>query len=110
MKVLMFGLFLSIAVPPGIVSSFTLVHGKVPAQRTSSLNMVVSATLDLENCISPDDEVSLSGGMTVGTLSKDAASHVANFFLILFADSRHRTKREAFPNSSAAWMEIWRCD
>jgi hypothetical protein len=77
MKVI-FGLFLSIAVAPGVVLSFTLAHSVVPARRTSSLNMV-TATLGLENSISPDDEVSLSdGGMTVGALCKDVASHVDN--------------------------------
>jgi uncharacterized cupredoxin-like copper-binding protein len=82
MKVI-FGLFLSFAVAPGSVSSFTLAHTSsqgVPAQRTSSLNMV-STTLDLENMISPDDEVSMSGGMTVGALCKDVASpHIDNVF------------------------------
>jgi hypothetical protein len=58
MKVV-FGLFLSMAVAPGIVSSFTpLAQSKVSAQRTSSLNMV-SATPDLKDTISSDDEVSL---------------------------------------------------
>ena len=74
----MFGLFLSIAVPPSIVSSFTLVHSKVlePAQQTSSLKMVVSTNLDLENfVVSPGDEVRLSDELTVGTLCKDVASH-----------------------------------